>query len=1031
MPPPPLELEQLIGLNHETSSSVHFLSATEIVYPVETYVVVMNCASRSQKFFREHTHTVTTVAVHSGKKLCVSGQKRSPASKVADVFVWSFGRMAVHRRLSYHQGDMLAVAFSVCGSRVFTLGRDSNRSQVAVWDIAASQAKRVVTAALQGEVIHAVVPGPVDLPDAFEWVSYGVGQVKFWSLSKYQPTFTHKKGTFGPGCPSGTVPTVTAVTWATTGLVVGTDDGRIYFFDGYRGGKCIRGERGAVVFLAPWKNRLVAVNASGSVALIADHKTTTVPLLSAAGAPDGRLQFPLTGGTATKTALVVYSASHIVHADLGALDRVRVLMETAGKPLTCLAALDDCMAVGSFDGCLRLYRPDQTKAVKTHRASSGVTTCAISAPFDEDPEFAFRLLACGRVDGVLQVLNDRDMRVIYERQVSQTKVPLLCSAFSPVASDQPLWLAIGGQDATVYCTIFPRTFTEDLSGVHLERRSDGEMAVKGPVFRGESQSEVKGPVFRGHGGHCSPVVALQFSSTTPPQVLASVGLDGQIVCFDLAGGRRLPSARYLLELPFDPYQLPVGPPLEGLWQEELGSTSKPGEEIEKVRNTGASVSGSGVAPTRLPERYVAQAPGRRLLAVSSPEQNKIRLAELPLSAEGVHHRAHGARITGLAWCGAETLVSITSSRSIARWRVPAQPHKKAGFAPPSRVAASANSTRTVSSPDVAPSVEKENNQGFNGTATVDKSFFDKLGVGKRDDLSVSEPEEDMRSTQPLSVGGARVPEPYEDLQSTQPFQASGPRDLPPPWAKEARASGRRDLPPPWAVDDDAAAGAALGASRRSEPMSLANTARLEPEMNNVSAALHDWTQPAPVDDLDGFAGRGERVFQMESKRKTRDYVSPKIGSKVFAQSEQDLYDAHQAAASQGIAITERAKRSSGVHECMTSGPELQRTGRSIASDAQLRTKFKHNTAVTGMNFDIEVKLPGGTLSLVRADLTQQVVTFDGLVDGQSERLVVRVPAGYDLGSQLRTVKRFEEGYIRILVPRDSIHKTSREGILRI
>merc|ERR1719281_1187536 len=336
-------------------------------------------------------------------------------------------------------------------------------------------------------------------------------------------------------------------------------------------------------------------------------------------------------------------------------------------------------------------------------------------------------------------------------------------------------------------------------------------------------AEVKGPVFRGHGGHCSPVVALQFSSTTPPQVLASVGLDGQIVCFDLAGG----------------------PPLEGLWQEELGSTSKPGEEIEKVRNTGASVSGSGVAPTQLPERYVAQAPGRRLLAVSSPNTNEIRLAELPLSFEGVHHRAHGARITGLAWCDQETLMSITSSRSIARWRVASQPQekpaqKKAAFAPPSRVVASANSTQTISSADVAPSAEKENDQDFNGTATVDKHFFEKLGVGKKDKDDVPdwrmqmmnvgndvhlhgsgcipEPEEDMRSTQPLSVGAAAVPDYYEekkpyyaeDMQSTQPLQASG---------------RRADLPPPWAVDSDLPArpGSASGsdgpfrACRRPEP----------------------------------------------------------------------------------------------------------------------------------------------------------------------------------------------------------------------
>ena len=74
------------------------------------------------------------------------------------------------------------------------------------------------------------------------------------------------------------------------------------------------------------------------------------------------------------------------------------------------------------------------------------------------------------------------------------------------------------------------------------------------------------------------------------QIRINIGLDGQIVCFDLAGGRRLPSARYLLDLPFDPYQLPVGPLLEGLWQEgELGATTKFGEEIEKVGEIGSIV----------------------------------------------------------------------------------------------------------------------------------------------------------------------------------------------------------------------------------------------------------------------------------------------------------------------------------------------------------------------------------------------------------------------------------------------------------
>jgi WD40 repeat protein len=273
MPLPPLELEQILGVNHETHSSVHFVSPNHIVYPVEAMVVVMDTTSRRQAFFRGHSHVVSTVAVHAGKRLCVSGQRRKPASKQAEVLVWHWNTRAVHRSLVHHQGDVLAVSFSVCGTRVLSVGTDNNKASVVVWSLGPAQAKKVCTATLHGEVVHAALPGPTELQDAFEWITYGVGQVKFWSLSKYQPTLTVRKGTFGPGCPSGAVPTVTAATFLQNQLIVGTSDGRIYYFEGARGGKCVRTAKCAVAYLTSWRNRLVATLASGKVLLLADHHT--------------------------------------------------------------------------------------------------------------------------------------------------------------------------------------------------------------------------------------------------------------------------------------------------------------------------------------------------------------------------------------------------------------------------------------------------------------------------------------------------------------------------------------------------------------------------------------------------------------------------------------------------------------------------------------------------------------------------------------------------------------------------------------
>merc|ERR1711964_365045 len=141
---------------------------------------------------------------------------------------------------------------------------------------------------------------------------------------------------------------------------------------------------------------------------------------------------------------------------------------------------------------------------------------------------------------------------------------------------------------------------------------------------------------------------------------------------------------------------------------------------------------------------------------------------------------------------------------------------------------------------------------------------------------------------------------------------------------------------------------------------------------------------------------------------------------------QAVYESTSAIAN---AIHSRHKASEGVLECLKSDDSFTRP-RSIASDPALNSKFRHSATVKGQHFDIEVRLPG-TLSLVRGDLEAKQVIFDGLCEGTPERLVVRVPAGYDLGGHLRAQKKFPDGYCRLLVPRGSIHTTCREGVIKI
>jgi hypothetical protein len=491
----------------------------------------------------------------------------------------------------------------------------------------------------------------------------------------------------------------------------------------------------------------------------------------------------------------------------------------------------------------------------------------------------------------------------------------------------------------------------------------------------------------------------------------------------------------LLELPFQPYGLPVGPALEGLWPEDAEAAAS--RTPEHIRNTASSMLGAGVTPTILPERYVVQAPQRNILAVSSPDTHDIRLAELPIVHEGVRHAAHAARITGLAWCDSHTLVSVTTSRCIARWRVGAAAAETArapakAFAPPQRVIP----------------VQGKENAAANGAdaATVSKDQLERLGVSPKARPDTPKTREVEATSLPGSHGslgdthtmplGGTMSSGVDSGWADDPWEGLAPQaGLGAPVASTApSAPDARAYVQPTECPKRGKVG--WGGVEDTQEKALPDENGLNPATTWTSS-LHDWTHPneeLPEEStsLDGFAGPPPRRLQLDARRRTRDFVSPKIGSKVSEGGGvgQDFERAFRQTHAFCQEITEKGKRSPGVAECLRSLPDVV-GARSIASDHELKSKFRHTTNISGGNFEIEVKLPGGSLTLVRADLAAQHVVVDGLCDGGPERLIVRVPVGYDLGGCLRTVKRYGEGFFRLLVPRQSINKTSREGVVKL
>mmetsp|Transcript_6964 Transcript_6964/g.10193 ORF Transcript_6964/g.10193 Transcript_6964/m.10193 type:complete len:635 (+) Transcript_6964:20-1924(+) len=130
--PTTIELEHAIGYNGRVENGLQMHpNNINYIYPAGACVVKSDKTDpHEQEFLRGHDDDITTLAISSTGKYIASGQRGSNA----DVCVWDFEKSTLIYRLTEHEHEVAAVAFTEDEKLLLTCGgRKDNR--VLVWDM--------------------------------------------------------------------------------------------------------------------------------------------------------------------------------------------------------------------------------------------------------------------------------------------------------------------------------------------------------------------------------------------------------------------------------------------------------------------------------------------------------------------------------------------------------------------------------------------------------------------------------------------------------------------------------------------------------------------------------------------------------------------------------------------------------------------------------------------------------------------------------------------------------------------------------
>mmetsp|Transcript_69213 Transcript_69213/g.108315 ORF Transcript_69213/g.108315 Transcript_69213/m.108315 type:complete len:1077 (+) Transcript_69213:30-3260(+) len=1014
-----------------------FLKEDQIVVAAGRLVVILDLPSRKQHFINGHTEAVTCLAYSAELNIGASGQVISEGSKCSEVLIWKPDDLQPISSLVFHQADIETIGFLQGGELLVTIGADRDHT-LALWSVAKDRTLRVrreektplvTCSAYKSGIIHGVLAAPAKTSRTTEFVTFGAAHVKFWKCERVSSKLDSRRGSFDQisskldtrrkASDEGAPRAVVHVAWTPKGqLVAGGSEGQVYFFEGTRAISRIHQHNHSVALLVPLKDTTLVVYAHGRCSLLRDGEGVGGEQLNLAtlpGAPDARMQSPIVGGKAWRQSLILLaSKTHLMLVDLAGGTKqpqsCTVLMTQASKQVTavCSHPSEPRFYAGSLDGCVRCFRSDTQEALpeRSFKATSGVSCLALS---DSAPGSS-AWLAIGCEDSSLTILGEGSLNYAFMRSLtgqSERKRRLTCARFSPCdcSGNHPLWLAVGADDGSIH------TFRFKEPACTFESHTGAETVTKVATLK----------------GHAGAVMEISFASTLPCTHLVSVDSFGQALAFDIKDGRRLSSMALVRDVPFTPWTLPIGWHVLGCWAPQR-------------------VASNSSSSPALPKRCFSAIPGRSLLAATNAESPAVELYPFPCPTPPRQSipRLDGpaSLISSLVHCRRSGHLIAASDAVIFIWAWSARPAWEA-----------APNNEILAKSPLRPC------QGM--SAVFETPEGRKHAVASGDIALLETPQK-------------RTPAPSKTKENTPPDLAlkspSDRSDFFQPMPRDRRARSSPATPSPVQAREGCGAlstplSHVVGPTDHVEPQELPDVVPLPGELEEHPVAANVTTSPSRADShqvgrrscptpetrsvgvfyLGGAPGEidlSRRHARQDVLSNSRDFVSPKIGTtdggvfgQVARQTQQVREDTEARARSVhdrlqcdtvGLLINGSQRRSS------SAGAIAERSHRQQCSEG----RFVYRARDVGTHFEVEAELRGGRLVRVMRNPLRRTLTFEGEVANDmqehhkpplsQERLVVRIPPGFDLmGPPAHVDRFFAEGRCLVALHRGSAYKESK------
>jgi len=246
-----LELEFVYGFTSDISrEAIKYTHKGELLFFSGSVAVIMNQKLRSQRFYNEHTATITALAVNKEHHVAATGDH----AELPSIRVWNMDTLETIAVLDgFHRRAIAHLKFSGDGKKLVSVGQDRYHS-IAVYDWAN---KQILANAESFEHKSLFIDFN---PNGTGVIHCGNEIVRFWDFHGRNMKYTD--AVFGSRAK---MQGFLCSSWIGSSAVVGTIDGNLYRFIGNKLDSIVLAHAGAVNCIAPSSDGLCSAGADGYI----------------------------------------------------------------------------------------------------------------------------------------------------------------------------------------------------------------------------------------------------------------------------------------------------------------------------------------------------------------------------------------------------------------------------------------------------------------------------------------------------------------------------------------------------------------------------------------------------------------------------------------------------------------------------------------------------------------------------------------------------------------------------------------------